>query len=140
MLRTFAEDGLAFDYPADWKLDREESEDGWAVTLQSPGAAFALVRVDRSMPPAPDVVNSALEALRADYPALEARSAVEPMAQEMAIGHDIEFFSFDLVNSCWTRCFYGPAGTVLLLCQAPDAEADHGEQLLAIGASMRVEE
>src|SRR5688572_16267358 len=108
MMRTFSADGLSFDYPADWRLSREESGDGWAVTLQSPGVSFALVRLDRAMPSAGEVAEAALSALRADYPGLDARTAVETMAGEMAIGHDVEFFSMDIANVCWTRCFYGP--------------------------------
>src|SRR4051812_30904144 len=111
MLRTFADDGLAFDYPADWKLDREEGEDGWAVTVQSPGAAFAVVRIERGMPDIAEVVEAALATLRAEYPALEATPAIEAIAGEMAVGHDIEFFSLDIANFARTRCFFGPAGT-----------------------------
>ena len=141
MLRTFSEDGLAFDYPAEWKVEREESEDGWAVTIQSPGAAFAVVRLERSMPDAVEVVEAALAVLKAEYPALEATSALETIAGEMAVGHDIEFFSLDIANFASTRCFFGPAGTVLLLCQYSDVDEEGVEfTLRAIGASMRVEE
>ena len=141
MLRTFAEDGLAFDYPADWKVDREESGDGWAVTLQSPGAAFAVVRLERGMPDAVEVVETTLATLKAEYPALEATSAIEAIAGEMAVGHDIEFFSLDIANLAWTRCFFGPAGTVLLLCQCSDVDdAGYEAALHAVTGSMRIEE
>jgi hypothetical protein len=141
MLRTFAEDGLAFDYPAHWKFDREKGEDGWAVTLQSPGAAFAVVRLERDMPDAAEVVEASLATLRGVYPALEATSALETIAGEMAVGHDIEFFSLDIANLAWTRCFFGPAGTVLVLCQCSDVdEAGDEAALHAISASMRIEE
>ena len=139
MFRTFADDGLAFEYPAAWKIEREESEDGWAVTLQSPGAAFAVVRLERAMPDAVEVVEAALAALRAVYPELEATSALETVAGEMAVGHDIEFFSLDLANLAWTRCFFGPAGTVLVLCQCGDDDGDE-PKLRAVVSSMRVEE
>jgi hypothetical protein len=59
----------------------------------------------------------------------------------MAIGHDIEFFSLDVPVTCWTRSFYGVAGTVLVLCQVADPdEADYESTLRAICASMRTEE
>ena len=141
MFRTFADDGLAFDYPDSWKVEREESEDGWAVTLQSPGAAFAVIRIERSMPDAVEVVESALASLKSVYPDLEATSAIEAVAGEMAIGHDIEFFSLDIANLAWTRCFFGPAGTVLILCQCSDVDSsDYEEALRAITASMRIED
>jgi hypothetical protein len=140
-MKHFSEDGLSFDYPDEWTVEREDGPDGWNVSLQSPGTAFALVRLDRTLPVVEDVAATALEALREDYPALEATSAVESMAGEMAIGHDIEFISLDLTNACWTRCFYGPAGTVLVLCQVSDVdEADYEPALRALCASIRAGE
>ena len=141
MLRTFSDDGLAFDYPAHWKVDREESEDGWAVTLQSPGAGFTVVRLERTMPDVVEVVEAALAVLKAEYAALEATSAIETIAGEMAVGHDIDFISLDIANRAWTRCFFGPAGTVLILCQLSDLDdVEIEDALRAISASMRVEE
>ena len=141
MLKTFADDGIAFDYPAHWKVEREEGEDGWTVTLQSNGAAFAVIRLDRGMPEAVEVVEAALASLKSVYPDLEATSAIEAIAGEMAIGHDIAFFSLDIANQAWTRCFFGPAGTVLLLCQFSDVDdADYEAALHAIATSMRIEE
>jgi hypothetical protein len=141
MTQYFHADGISFDYPDNWTIERETTDDGWTVTLQSPGTAFVLVRLDRNLPLAEDVATVSLEALREDYPDLEARSAVETMASEMAIGHDIEFFSLDLAVSACTRVFYGLAGTVLVFCQVSDAdEEEHEPVLRAIRASMRLEE
>ena len=38
MPRDFAEDGVSFSYPDDWRLEREEAEDGWTVTVRSVSA------------------------------------------------------------------------------------------------------
>src|SRR5262245_14296519 len=43
----FSEDGVAFTVPEGWKVQREETEEGWVVTLQSPGTAFAMFSMDR---------------------------------------------------------------------------------------------
>jgi len=140
-MKHFDEDGLSFDYPDEWTLQREPSEEGWTVTLQSPGTAFALVTLDRGMPPVEEVAEAALNALKEDYPSLEATSAVEPVGGEVAVGHDVEFFSLDANVSCETRCFYGAAGTVLVLCQVTGLDASDYESVLgAIRASMRSEE
>src|SRR5919108_3056369 len=136
----FNEDGVSFSYPESWRLEREEDEDGWTVTLQSPGTAFALLRLDRSMPPTEQVVQTTLDALREDYKELEAEPAIDMLAGEMAIGHDINFFSFDLSNTCWTRCLYAGAGTLLVMCQVADMEqAEYEPALRAICASLKVE-
>ena len=79
--------------------------------------------------------------MKADYPSLEAEATIETMAGEMAIGHDMEFFSLDMVNTAWTRSFYGLAGTVFVLCQASGAdEEDYESALRGICSSMRSEE
>src|SRR5262249_2381203 len=106
----------------------------------SPGTAFMLLRCDDSMPPAEEVAETALEALRADYPELEAEPRVEQLAGRTAVGHDVRFFQFDLTNTCWTRSFRSDAGTVLLLCQASDLEEDtYVPTLKAVCASLAVE-
>jgi hypothetical protein len=137
----FNEDGVSFSYPESWRLEREEDDEGWAVTLQSPGTAFALLRLDRSMPSTEDMVRTTLDALREDYKELEAEPAIDMLAGEMAVGHDINFFSFDLSNTCWTRSLYGGAGTLLVMCQVADIEqAEYEPVLRAICASLKVEE
>lgn len=141
MSKQYQEEGISFRYPDDWRLDREESADGWTVLLQSPGTAFLTLTYDRRGASAEEMAQTALEALRGDYPNLDASPQVEALAGQLAIGHDIEFISLDLTNTCWTRSFHSAAGTVLLLCQANDLELEEYEPILrAICASLRVEE
>jgi hypothetical protein len=140
-MKHFDEDGLSFDYPDEWAIEREGVPDGWTVTLQSPGTAFALITLDRNMPPPEEVAEAALEALKQDYPSLEATSAVEALGGEVAVGHDVEFFTLDMTASCSTRSFYGTAGTVLVMCQVSGLdESEYEPALAAIRASMRSEE
>lgn len=140
-MSPFSEDGLSFLCPDGWSLEREPTDDGWTVTLQSPGTAFAMVRLDKSMPAVPDVAAAALEALRADYPDLDAQSALDTVGGELAVGHDIAFFSLDLTVTAWTRVFHGLAGTVLVLCQVSGAdEGEYEPALRALCASIRSEE
>src|SRR5262245_17840676 len=113
MLQRFERDGISFQYPASWKLEEEGTENGWTVSLQSPGTAFLFLSCDESMPTAEDLAETAVEALREEYPDLEADARMEKLAGQMAIGHDVEFFHFDLTNTCWTRSFYSDAGTML---------------------------
>jgi hypothetical protein len=65
-VNEFSEDGVSFTYPRGWSLEREGA-DGWTATVQSPGAAFAMLRLDRARPDARQVADAALEALRTDY-------------------------------------------------------------------------
>ena len=141
MTKQFKEMGISFRYPDNWTLEREESDSGWTVSVQSPGTAFLVVSCDSTLPTTEEVLEATLEALRSDYPALEADACVDSLAGQMAVGHDVRFFSLDLTNTCWTRSIYTGAGTVLVMCQTSDLELDRYEPVLrAICASLEVEE
>ena len=141
MSLPFERNGISLQYPEGWRLEPEDNESGWTVLLQSPGTAFLMLTFDDNMPTIEDVAETALTALREDYPTLEAEEKVDTIAGQMAVGHDINFISLDLTNSCWTRCFYSEMGTVLVMSQTADLELDkYGPVLRAIWASLRVEE
>jgi hypothetical protein len=141
MAAQFDEGGIRFRYPENWRLEREDNETGWTVSIQSPDTAFVLISLNEDMPTTDEVAETALAALREDYPDLEASDCVESLAGQVAIGHDIRFFSLDLTNTCWTRSFYSSQGTVLVMCQANDLETDTNEQVLrAICASLEVDD
>ena len=36
----FSRDGITFKYPGNWTLERADTDDGWTVSVQSPGTAF----------------------------------------------------------------------------------------------------
>jgi len=140
-VKQFQEDGIAFQYPENWRLDRESTDEGWTVLVQSPDTAFLVVSFDPNLPTTEEMAETALEALREDYPELESEPHVDTLAGQMAVGHDIRFFSFDLTNTCWTRSFYSDAGTILVMCQTNDLEMEKNEPVLrAICASLAVEE
>src|SRR5947208_4885083 len=133
MAAIFEDGGLRFKYPENWRLEREDTEEGWTVSVQSPGTAFLMLCLRQDMPTTEGVAEAALDALKEEYPDLEADDCVDSLAGQPAVGHDIRFFSLDLTNTCWTRSFYSARGTVLVLCQANDLELDQtGPVLRAI--------
>jgi hypothetical protein len=137
----FEQQGIRFLYPENWRLEKEESENGWSVTVQGPNTAFFLLSYDEDMPPTEQVLETTLDALRADYPDLEVDDRVETLAGQPAVGHDIQFTSLDLTNTCWTRSFYTDSATVLVMCQATDLDLDEAEPVLrAISTSLQVDE
>ncbi len=141
MPALFDDGGIRFRYPENWTLERTEDETGWTVSLQSPGTAFLMLCLRADTPPAEDLADTALAALREDYPDLEADDCVDTVAGQMAVGHNIRFFSLDVTNTCWTRSFYAAGGTVLLMCQTSDLDLAANEPVLrAICASLEVEE
>jgi hypothetical protein len=141
MVAEFDDDGIRFRYPESWRLERQENETGWTVSVQSPATAFMMLSFDNERPSTERMAATALDALRDEYPELEADDCVESLAGQPAIGHDIQFFSLDLTNTCWTRSFYSSRGTVLVLCQINDLERDTNEPVLrAICASLELED
>jgi hypothetical protein len=141
MAAQFEDGGLRFRYPENWRLEREEDDTGWTVSLQSPNTAFLMVCFREDSPGTKQLAKAALETLKEDYPELEADARVESLAGRRAVGHDIRFFSLDLTNTCWTRSFATARGTVLVLCQTNDLELENSEPVLrAICASMEVDE
>ena len=141
MVAQFEQMGIRFKYPENWRLEREENDDGWSVSLQSPDTAFLMLYLRQDMPSTEEMATTALNALREEYPELEADERTDSLAGVPAIGHDIRFFSFDLTNTCWIRSFYTAQGTALVLCQFNDLEEEKNEPVLrAICASMEVSE
>ena len=141
MAAQFEDGGLRFRYPENWRLEREEDDTGWTVSLQSPGTAFLLITVNAEGPEPAQMADTVLEAMRGDYPDLEADECVDTLAGQPAVGHEIRFTSLDLTNTCWTRSFATARGTVLVLCQTNDLELENSEPVLrAICASMEVDE
>jgi hypothetical protein len=141
MTKQFNEDGVSFQYPDNWRLTREPGENGWTVTVQSPATAFLVLSFDAESPPLEQMANTAVEALRSEYPELEADACVDTLAGRMAVGHDMNFFSFDLSNTAWTRCIDAERGSLLVWWQANDLELGTSEPVLqAILASLRVED
>src|SRR5580704_11898409 len=141
MPAVFEEAGIRFQYPENWPLEREPTEEGWTVLVQSPATAFLMMVFREGIPEPAALADAALEALRADYPDLEADPSVDSLAGLPALGHDIRFISLDLTNTCWTRSFHTSAGTVLVLCQCNDLENELHEQVLrAMCASLEVDD
>jgi hypothetical protein len=130
MVARFEADGIAFRYPENWSLERDEQETGWSVTVQSPETAFLILTFDTDGPDIGAIADAALETLRAEYPDLESDPAVESIAGQPAVGHDVRFFSFDLTNSAGIRAFRSENGTVLVLWQFTDLEYDRSEPVL----------
>jgi hypothetical protein len=138
--RNYEGHGIRFAYPADW--DPEETDEGEAVTVevQAPGGlAFALVRTDESCPDPASVADEVLEAMREEYPDLEAAPAMETIDGHHATGYDVEFFSLDLTNGAAIRAFRTPERTVLVFGQWSDVGSDDFPDLIR-GVIRSVEE
>jgi hypothetical protein len=141
MPAIFEQDGVRFQYPESWTLSREDNPTGWTASLQSPGTAFFMLTYDADAPETELMVETALEAMQAEYEDLEFDPVVETIAGQPAVGNDMRFFSFDLTNTCCTRSFYGAGGTLLLFWQTSDLELETVEPTIkALCASLQLDE
>lgn len=120
--QTFDDHGLRFDYPSSWELEVTDHGPVVTVAVQDPGGlGFALITTDESRPDPADVADAALEAMREEYPDLDAAPAMETINEHCATGHNVEFFAMDMTNAATIRCFRTPRRTVLAFGQWSDA-------------------
>ena len=133
MAATLFEDrGVRFQYPEGWDVEVTDEGAITTVALHAPeGLAFALVSIDPDRPMPSEVADKALEAMREEYASLEATPAVENVDGRAAVGHDAEFISLDMTNTCTIRCFETDRRTVLIFAQASDLADDDAGQILA---------
>ena len=140
--QTYDEQGLRFDYPPDWIL--EETEDGQVrtVAVQAPdGLGFAVIQTDDSRPDPAEIAEAALQAMRDDYPDLDAAPVLETINDHAATGHDLEFVTLDMTNAASIRCFRTPRRTVLVLGQWSDiGDVDLSEQVRGVVQSIEESE
>jgi hypothetical protein len=135
---VFSVSGISFQYPENWKLERDEIDSGWLVTLHSPDTSFFMLCYRDDCPSAEELADEALGDLRESYPELESGPGTTTIAGRLAHGYDVSFFLFDLTNSAWTRVFRTPNATILVMWQINDLEMDKYEPVMrAVVASVK---
>lgn len=157
MIGTFDRDGVRFQYPQNWTLEEDEmlTEDGepidaddddaeafvpWTITLNPPGTGFLLVALRPDCETPQMLAHDTLEALKEEYPTLEAEESVTSLAGQPAIGYDIDFITLDSVVTTQVRALQSPLGPVLFLGQFVEAEkATFAPVLAAILASLQID-
>jgi hypothetical protein len=142
-MNTFDRDGISFRYPANWRVETEEGEveGSWTVTLTSQETAFVLVSLRPDARDQADLADQTLDAIKEEYKELDAEDAVEKLAGQVAIGHDLDFMTLDTSITCRTRCLQTPAGPLLVMCQTSEYDRQQNDPILrAIVASLAVEE
>jgi hypothetical protein len=128
---VYEDHGVRFEYPSEWTVDVTDEDDVTTVDLQHPeGIAFVLVRSDESCSDPEDTADLALEAMREEYPELDASPVSERLGKQIVIGHDVEFFSLDVSNAAIIRCFRTPRRTLLVFGQWSDLVEEDAAELV----------
>jgi hypothetical protein len=138
MVAIFDDYGVRFEYPDSWELDVADDGTRTTLSLQAPEApAFVMIALDEDRPEPAEIADEALEAMRAEYPDLEAAPTLETIDGHRAIGHDLEFFSLDMTSSCVIRSFRTKRRTVLIFAQWSSLDDDAAEsQIRALRATL----
>ena len=138
-VHVFNDHGIRFSYPTDWQIEVTDEGTVTTIAVQSPkGLAFLLITLDQSRPEPKAIADQALEAMREEYPSLDANPIEEMINGQTAFGHDIEFISLDLTNTCSIRCYRARNRTVLYFGQWSDLEEETAEEIIqAVRSSLQ---
>lgn len=127
MSKTFAKDGICFEYPDDWSA-QADAEDAaaanaeHAVTVYTPEGAFWSVVMHPYSVDTDRMAKAAVEAMQAEYDDVDVEPVREQIAGVPLIGYDMSFWCLDLTNTAQVRCFSTDQATYLVFSQSEDRE------------------
>ncbi len=125
-------------HPSSWKVDFEEREDSWEVTLQGPGTALMIVVSDLEATD-DELIEATLEVLKGDYPEMEIEGFKGDLCGFPATGYEVRFFCYDLSNVCKMLATPSEEGTIMCLFQCDDYSISEIEPVFhAIRSSMKI--
>ena len=109
------------------------------MTIQSPETAFVIVSLRSDAQNLAQIADESLAAFQLEYPELEWENAIDSIAGQPAIGHNIDFLTLDTSTTSWSRCIETVNGPLLILCQVSEYDFTKNEPVLrAICASMQI--
>ncbi len=124
MPAQFDQYGLRFAYPDNWQVESATEGGELVITVTSPApqTAFWSLSVYRDMLDLLELIDGVIEALRTEYPDLEAEAVHDEIAGTILRGSDVSFICLDLTNTTFIRAWHKGASTYLLMAQAEDRE------------------
>jgi hypothetical protein len=115
--------GISFQYPDNWTLDDSDAVLGRkSVTVYSPGGAFWSVAIHSGSAGPAKLAATAIEAMKQEYPGLEAEETQESIAGHDLVGYDLAFYYLDLTNTAMIRCFRIAHTSYTIFCQGEDRD------------------
>ncbi len=139
MTNTYQNPSVQFLYPDGWQLDETRNQDGVTLNLQSPYSMFLILNYYDKPMAACELADEALQTMADEYPDLDSNPISETIADQSAVGHDLNFFSLDLTNTCWIRALTSKKQAVLIFAQTSDLDLERGESAFrGVCASLRL--
>ncbi|HEY0985151.1 MULTISPECIES: hypothetical protein [unclassified Schlesneria] len=137
-LNDYSKFGIQFQFPSTWSLDEQASDEEVTITVQSPGTSFWTAVIFPSRPDPEEVLNTVSAAFEQDYEGIDVVDVVGSFCGFPALGRDLDFECYDLINSACLRAFQTSDQTILVLYQGTDHELEQTRKVLeAISLSMR---
>jgi hypothetical protein len=141
MPKTFDRHGARFQYPENWAIEEEASDEGWTINLQSPATAFMTITYYANVEEPEPLLEEALNTLREIYKELESEEVQDTIAKSPATGFDINFITLDVTSSCWIRGLQVMNGSLIIFCQCADREMSrNGLVMKAICTSLNLDD
>lgn len=137
--KTYQAHGVTFGYPGHWELSEESRDDAMTVSVGD-GGAFWSITVLRRRPRAERVLEEAVQAFWDEYENIDEYPVEAMLAGESAIGRNIEFVAFELVNCVFMKALEIGGRTFFVMAQVTDHEREQFEPIFdSITASMHPE-
>lgn len=122
MTASFNEQGFCFQYPENWRVEREKTA-GWpsTVSVHAPSGAFWMVTED---PRAPDLLDRMIDAMTEQYEDVETDAIERQVGPFLLRGRSMAFFCLDfLITAQAIQCDGSPRQLVIWM-QAENREFD----------------
>lgn len=126
--------GLAFDYPDNWSVDTDDSDERYAaVTVYAPGGGFWSVSGHAPGGDPRELAAAVVVQMKQEYQDLDSEEAADDVAGRRLAGFDMNFYYLDLTNTAQVRTLETSDAIYLIICQAEDREWD---EVAAVFAAM----
>jgi len=130
--------GVRFQFPEEWTLTEQCSEQHIAINVDSPNTSFWSLTLFLDRPQPRDVIQSVIETFREEYDEIDVYPSHSRTVDQEAVARDIEFFCLEMVNGAFVRVFETERFTGLILFQGTETELQETRALLdGISASLR---
>jgi hypothetical protein len=140
-VNRYQKHGVQFQFPSDWVLTEQSTDDETTISLQSDGTSFWTLMLFNSRPDPEDVVDTVVSAIEQDYEDVDVSSSMDDLGGFPSLVRELDFVCYDLVNSATVRAFQTSQQTVMVLYQGTDHElAVTRDQLVAVTRSLQIED
>lgn len=138
---AYGKHGVRFQFPASWAIT-EQSDDGeTTISIQSDGTSFWTLMLLEARPDPDEVLDTVVAAFEQDYDDVDVTSSITSLGGLPALGRELDFVCYDLVNSASVRALQTSERTAMVLFQGTDHELETTrDQLDSITASLQFDD